>query len=229
MRHPNPGNLLVRRANSAFSCTTGTPHKRAIVVMGDAKVRFRIVMIGDSGVGKTSIVNRFLRNVFDASEINTVGVFFANHVREHEGQEVELEIWDTAGQEEYRALVPIYFRNAAAALVVFDIASRRSFTDLTLWITSFKEVVGDGALVVVLGNKCDLPTRNVPSDEAHEWAARVDCRYFETSAATGQGITLVFDHLITTLVSRLKVDSNTQFMKQCQLAPLQKRKDNLCC
>jgi small GTP-binding protein len=166
-------------------------------------LKFRVVTIGDSSVGKTSIINRFLRDTFELDEPNTIGVLYDSFVQECNGTPVEIQLWDTAGQEQYRALGPVYYRNAAAALVVFDISNRTSFENISDWIKSFRNVSADSATVIIVGNKCDRTDRAVSPEDAKLWARNNDAVYIETSAKTGQGVDVVFDHLVSTLAPSL--------------------------
>jgi small GTP-binding protein len=165
----------------------------------EVKVTFRVVTIGDSSVGKTSIINRFLRDTFDTDEPGTIGVLYDSFLRHCDGTIVEIQLWDTAGQEQYRALGPVYFRNAAAALIVFDITNSISFQHLGEWLKSFRNVCADAAIVIIVGNKADLPDRVIQPEEAKIWAKASDAFYVETSAKTGQGVKILFDQLVTTL------------------------------
>jgi small GTP-binding protein len=194
----------------------------------DGKITFRTVMIGDAAVGKTSILNKFLRDVFDQHELNTVGVFYDFFSRFRNGREIEVELWDTAGQEEYRALGPIYFRNATAALVVFDVTSSESFLHVNEWIQSFRDVTGDNTIVIIIGNKCDLENREVEPQTARDWAANRKCSYHETSAATGMGIDPLFEALVDQLADRV---SGRPTAPTClQRPPLEPAKrDDGCC
>jgi small GTP-binding protein len=188
----------------------------------EGKLTFRAVLIGDASVGKTSILNKFLRDVFDPNELNTVGAFYDSYSRQRDGREVQIELWDTAGQEEYRALGPIYFRNASAALVVFDITSIESFSHLTEWIKSFRNVTGDNTKIVIVGNKCDLEDRAVEMQIAEDWAKSQHCSYVETSAATGLGIDQLFEGLIDRLTERLVGEpSSPSVLQRPALEPAQ--------
>ena len=198
------------------------------MLVDNEKVTFRVVTIGDSSVGKTCIINRFLRNSFDGNEPNTIGALYDSYYQECNGKTIEIQLWDTAGQEQYRALGPVYFRSASAALVVFDITNRDSFNNLLDWIKAFRNVSGDNTIVIVVGNKCDLSDRAVQVQEAKEWASVNDCSYVETSAKTGQGVKLLFDELVSLLAKRTFEDNTAHaFSRQLLEKGNQDRKK--CC
>jgi small GTP-binding protein len=167
------------------------------------KLSFRAVAVGDSSVGKTSIINRFLRDTFELEEPETIGVLYEAFVQEVHGTAVEIQLWDTAGQEQYRSLGPIYFRSASAAIVVFDLTNEESFRSIGEWINSFRNVCTDSAIVIVVGNKCDRTDRTVQAEEAKAWAKEHDASYVETSAKTGQGVKVLFDELVALLAPSL--------------------------
>lgn len=174
------------------------------------KATFRAVTIGDSSVGKTSIINRFLRNSFDKSEPSTIGALYESYTETRKGKQIELQIWDTAGQEQYRSLGPIYFRSSAGALLVFDITNQKSFENLEEWLTGFRNVGGDNTTVIVIGNKSDLADqRVVAKEQAEEWATAHGCMYTETSALMGYGIKNLFKMFIDELTAKNEV-SNEQ-------------------
>jgi small GTP-binding protein len=155
----------------------------------------RVVAIGASSVGKTSLVSAAMERPFKAFEQNTVGANWHLYATTVDGAPFQLQIWDTAGQERYRALGPLYYRHAAAALAVFDLTSRESFVALPGWVGAFHAVAGPAALVFVVGNKGDLAdNRQVAAGEALEWAAGAgrNYPYCETSAKTGQGVAALF-------------------------------------
>lgn len=180
----------------------------------DEKTPFRVVTIGESSVGKTCIINRYLRHKFDADERNTIGALYDSFTREYKGKTISIQLWDTAGQEQYRSLGPVYFRSATAALVVFSIVSRESFASLSEWIKAFRSVAGDNTVLIIVGNKCDLPDRVVQIQEAKEWAAANGCKYVETSAKTGQGINILFDELVASIATMHFEDSAQPFNSQ---------------
>jgi small GTP-binding protein len=161
---------------------------------------FRTVTIGDSSVGKTSLVNRFIRNRFDLHERNTIGALYDCYTEDYNGQPIEVQIWDTAGQEQYRSLSPVYFKSAAAALLVFDLTNPTSFANINEWLASFRSASPDRALLFLIGNKTDLAEgRAVATEEAAEWATQHSCPYFETSAKTGDGVNELFKAVAATL------------------------------
>jgi small GTP-binding protein len=167
------------------------------------KLTFRVVAIGDSSVGKTSIINRFLRGAFEPEEPETIGVLYDSFIQEVNGTAVEIQLWDTAGQEQYRSLGPVYFRSAGAAIVVFDLTNEHTFRSIGDWVTSFRNVCTDSALVIVVGNKSERQDRAVPPEEAKAWAREHDAPYVETSAKTGQGVKVLFDELVALLAPSL--------------------------
>jgi small GTP-binding protein len=169
----------------------------------DDQATFRTVTIGDSSVGKTSIVNQFIRHRFNSAEKNTIGALYDCYTEVHEGRQIEVQIWDTAGQEQYRSLSPVYFRSASAALLVFDVTNRTSFESLDDWLQLFKKSNSENTLVFVVGNKIDLvEERKVTIEEARDWARKHSSSYFETSAQNADGITTLFKSLAVTLAGQ---------------------------
>jgi small GTP-binding protein len=167
------------------------------------EITFRTVTIGDSSVGKTSIVNRFIHDRFREDEANTIGALYESYKYPHHGRDIEVQIWDTAGQEQYRSLAPVYFRSAAAAIIVFDITSKESFTSVNTWLTCFREASSSQTLIFLVGNKSDLASRRkVEEQDALNWANENGCTYSETSAFNGQGIKDLFDKVALALIQQ---------------------------
>jgi small GTP-binding protein len=169
-----------------------------MLLAGDSLV-FRVVLVGDSSVGKTSIVNSFLHKSFNGSEPTTIGAAHESYAEVRDGLAMELQIWDTAGQEKYKSLGPVYYRQAAAALAVFDMANRDSFDNLPGWVREFRSVAGSDAVVVVVGNKTDLDPHAVSCADAEQWCAAQGFAFVPTSAKLGTAVPEVFDLLLTRL------------------------------
>ena len=125
----------------------------------------------------------------------------------YQGNSFEIQLWDTAGQEQYRSLSPIYFRGARAAILVFDVTSKLSFTNLEKWLECLTEVAGDDVFLILVGNKNDLREREVSYPEGREWAQEHNAQYIETSAKTGENISLIFEEVHTLLGKTLLVQN----------------------
>lgn len=167
---------------------------------------FRVVTIGETNVGKTSIIDRLINSRFSESETPTIGGNFLMHVETIQNQKVELQIWDTAGQEKYRALSPIYCRDAAVGLIVFDLTNKESFTKLDNWIELFKEAADKEALLYIVGNKCDLSSRFEVEPSVLDDYTDKGYHCFLTSAKTGQGVHDLFHDICVQLhASSLKI------------------------
>jgi small GTP-binding protein len=196
----------------------------------DAKLTFRAVTIGDSSVGKTSIVNKFIRERFDPGEANTIGALYDAYTECVNGRSIEVQIWDTAGQEQYRSLTPVYFRSASAAILVFDVANRATFEHLDDWVGLFRTASSDRAILFLVGNKCDLADeRAVKADEAREWAAKKHCPYLETSARSGSGVRDMFRIVASTLASNHLEEIDAHVAKQKPTAPVPRGPRSGCC
>lgn len=172
-------------------------------MQADNSTVFRAVTIGESSVGKTCLVNRFIRNKFNVAEANTVGAIYETYTERRGDQSIEVQIWDTAGQEKFRSLAPVYYRGAAAAIVVFDMSKRSTFSTIQSWIDEFKNVAGESSVVLIVGNKVDLSDQlQIAQMEALEWATSHGCRFFQTSAKSGEGVRELFTALVDILISK---------------------------
>lgn len=153
----------------------------------------KVCLLGESGVGKSSIVCRFVYDSFKPSMDTTIGASFMTKTLEVEGRVFKFQIWDTAGQEKYRALAPMYYRGAAAAIVVFDITREQSFQTLRMWINELKKHGPPNMVLAIAGNKNDLEDlREVPSRMAQEHADSHGAIYIETSAKTAINVSALF-------------------------------------
>lgn len=154
----------------------------------------KIILIGDASVGKSCIVQQYVTGTFQDLTKATVGAAFISKDVEMEGKNYTLNIWDTAGQEAYRYLVPMYYRDAGIGIIVFDITKRESYDSVSTWLEDARKEVGDTLLVVICGNKCDLDSeRQVTFDEAMVFASQNNILYTETSALSGSGVGKLFE------------------------------------
>ncbi|KAL3229077.1 Vacuolar protein sorting-associated protein 21 [Nakaseomyces bracarensis] len=156
----------------------------------------KLVLLGEAAVGKSSIVLRFVSNDFSENKEPTIGAAFLTQrvtINEHT---VKFEIWDTAGQERFASLAPMYYRNAQAALVVYDITKPQSFIKARHWVKELQEQASKDIIIALVGNKVDVlengTERSVSREEAEKLAEEENLLFFETSAKTGENITDVF-------------------------------------
>ena len=161
---------------------------------------FKLVILGHYSVGKSSIVLNFIKNEFNPNEESTIGAAFLTKTVFIDGTAVKFEIWDTAGQERYYSLIPMYYRGANAALVVYDITSAESFEHAKRWIEDLKTEKPDNFMKVLIGNKVDLSEAAVITEEmGKQYAEQEGLLFYQTSAKTGEGIKDLFLELATIL------------------------------
>merc|ERR1711998_710838 len=155
--------------------------------------QFRLVLLGDSAVGKSSLVLRFVRGQFFEYQESTIGAAFLTQTVALNDTTVKFEIWDTAGQERYHSLAPMYYRGAAAAIVVYDITNRDTFQRAKAWVKELQRQGNPNIVIALAGNKSDLNSkRKVEPDEAESYANDNGIFFIETSAKTATNVNELF-------------------------------------
>ena len=157
-------------------------------------MHFKVVMVGDSGVGKTALVNRISEGAFVNVHVPTVGSQFITLNMEVENTKIVLELWDTAGQEVYRSLVGFYTREAKGAFLVCDLTNKATFEGLAEWI-SFINDAAPGVRIILFANKIDLPDRLISSEMLQDFARKFNIELFEGSAKTGENTSFAFERM----------------------------------
>ncbi|KAF7724659.1 Ras- protein ypt3 [Apophysomyces ossiformis] len=177
---------------------------------------FKLVLIGDSGVGKSNLLSRFTTNEFNLESKSTIGVEFATKNIEINNHTIKAQIWDTSGQERYRAITGAYYRGAVGALLVYDITRQSSFQNVTHWLKELREHADQNIVIMLVGNKVDLSetSRAVSSDEGGSLAEQEGFLFMETSALDATNVenafATVFDTIYTNLPKKQPVtDSQT--------------------
>ncbi|CAB4253265.1 similar to Saccharomyces cerevisiae YOR089C VPS21 Rab family GTPase required for endocytic transport and for sorting of vacuolar hydrolases [Maudiozyma barnettii] len=165
--------------------------------MSNPITSIKLVLLGEAAVGKSSIVLRFVSNDFSENKEPTIGAAFLTQRVNINDHTVKFEIWDTAGQERFASLAPMYYRNAQAALVVYDITKPQSFIKARHWVKELHEQANKNIIIALVGNKVDIledneDERKVSREEAEKLAEEEDLLFFETSAKTGTNISEVF-------------------------------------
>uniref|UniRef100_UPI00398F7E87 ras-related protein Rab-15 n=1 Tax=Pristiophorus japonicus TaxID=55135 RepID=UPI00398F7E87 len=159
-------------------------------------VLFRLLLIGDSGVGKTCLLCRFTDNEFHASHISTIGVDFKMKTIDVDGIKVRIQIWDTAGQERYQTITKQYYRRAQGIFLVYDITSERSFQHIMKWASDVDEYAPEGVQKILIANKADEEQkRQVGAEQGQKLAKEYGMDFFETSACTNYNIKESFTRL----------------------------------
>lgn len=177
------------------------------MLQGEADYKFKIVVIGAAGSGKTAIVDQLIDKKFSEKPKTTVGVDYRPYRLKNGAFLTQLELWDTAGQENYKAIAKTYFRNAVGCVLVFDVTSQASFDELSMWLQTYKELADPASVILLVGNKTDLEKERVISAEtAENFAKEKDLEYYETSAVSGQNIQEVFDRIGHKLFDLVKLE-----------------------
>lgn len=168
---------------------------------------FKILLIGDSGVGKTCLMFRFSDSKFQESYISTIGVDFKMKTLEVDEKKIRLQIWDTAGQERFRTITSSYYRGANGIIVIFDITEEDSFENVKHWLSEIERYATDGVVKMLVGNKCDMTEqRAVQTATAEEVAKQLGVAFYESSAKTAENVEEIFQRMARDI---LKVTKDT--------------------
>uniref|UniRef100_A0A1J3DPG8 Ras-related protein RABA4b n=1 Tax=Noccaea caerulescens TaxID=107243 RepID=A0A1J3DPG8_NOCCA len=159
---------------------------------------FKVVLIGDSAVGKSQLLARFARDEFSMDSKATIGVEFQTRTLVIEEKSVKAQIWDTAGQERYRAVTSAYYRGAVGAMLVYDITKRETFDHIPRWLEELRAHADKNRVIILIGNKSDLEDqRAVPTEDAKEFAEKEGLFFLETSALNATNVENSFNTLMT--------------------------------
>ena len=204
----------------------------------DYNYLFKILILGDSFVGKTNMLKRFLNNEFDMNTKETVGVEFGSkNFIFGENDIIKAQIWDTAGQERYRSVTKAYYKGAKGALLVYDITRKSTFENIDNWLIDLRTNADKDILIVLIGNKSDLlDNREVSSEDAQTKAEQYNVAYMETSAKNGDNISKAFTELveqvykanISLLQSDVQIEDNNEDGVNLNKEE-KKTKKNSCC
>eukprot|EP01083_Nonionella_stella_P075720 205932_1 len=165
--------------------------------------KFKVVLLGEGRVGKTSILLRYINGSFSEKQTSTFQASYQEKILNIGNNSVSLAIWDTAGQERFHALAPIYYRDSNAAILVFDITDKTSFQKVQNWIDELRKIVGKDIILFIAANKIDLESkRQVDQSEVHGYASSVGATVMGTSAKNGKGVNEVFLEMTKTLLKQ---------------------------
>lgn len=178
---------------------------------------FKVVLIGDSGVGKSNLLSRFTRNEFNLESKSTIGVEFATRSIQVDGKTIKAQIWDTAGQERYRAITSAYYRGAVGALLVYDITKSVSFENVERWLKELRDHADSNIVIMLVGNKSDLRhLRSVNTEDAGAYCEKEGLSFIETSALESTNVEKAFHQIleeIYRIVSKKAIDADDKGSK----------------
>ena len=196
---------------------------------------FKVLLIGDSGVGKSCLLLKYTDNTYNESYISTIGVDFKIKTETINGKRIKLQIWDTAGQERFRTITSSYYRGAHAIIVVFDLTDSESFSNVEkMWLKEIERFVSNSHIVILVGTKCDAPSNKKCIDREYidKFAKLHKMKYVETSSKTGIGVNEVFNQVCINLLNEPYMSTlsprvqKSQLITPCRTTELPKGK---CC
>ncbi|XP_072349048.1 ras-related protein Rab-8B-like isoform X1 [Scyliorhinus torazame] len=170
---------------------------------------FKLLLIGDSGVGKTCLLFRFCDDAFNTTFISTIGIDFKIKTVEFDGKKIKLQIWDTAGHERFRTITSAYYRGAMGIMLVYDITQEKSFDNVKNWIRDIEEHASTDVERMILGNKCDVnEKRKVPKERGEKLAIDYGIKFLETSAKSSLNVEEAFSTLTRDIMTKHKMKMN---------------------
>ena len=170
---------------------------------------YKILLLGDSSVGKTCFLMRYADNTFQEIHMSTIGLDYKlKNVQLDDGKIVKIQIWDTAGQDRFRSITKNYYKGAHGIILIYDVTSRKTFENIKNWVSQIKEEVSNKVTIILVGNKIDdEPNRKVTTQEGENMAKECELDFFETSAKSGANIDSTFNELVKKTVEKYnKVD-----------------------
>ncbi|TKR96302.1 hypothetical protein L596_010342 [Steinernema carpocapsae] len=171
---------------------------------------FKLILIGDSGVGKTNLLSRRTRDRFDPRQAYTVGVELETFYAGIGGHTVKATIWDTAGQDRFCSIIPAYYRGAMGAVLVYDITKHKTFQNIQRWLKEIRDYAAEDIKILLVGNKTDLRhLRAVPTDEARKFAEENELFFIETSALDNTNVEAAFLKILSEIYA--KVNSRSRY------------------
>ena len=170
---------------------------------------FKIVLAGNTYVGKTSIADNFVDNIFKKNTDTTIGVDFKSRIFQVDNIKFKIQIWDTAGQAKFRSICKSYYRCGDAILLVFDLSNYETFYDLRFWLQDISSGNPD-ASVFIIGNKADLPNKVVKKEDIDEFINENNLNYIDCSAKTSENINNIFEQVIINLYNKYKEDDTLE-------------------
>merc|ERR1712032_1503522 len=162
---------------------------------------FKLLIIGESGVGKTCLLLRFTDDSFTANHLTTIGIDFKIKIIDQEQKRIKLQIWDTAGQERFRTITKTYYKGAHGIILTFDVTDESSFKNIKNWVKQIEQNAQNNVCKVLVGNKCDREDRKVTFEEGSKLAEEFNMKYFETSAKTNLNVNETFSFLTKDILS----------------------------
>jgi len=192
---------------------------------------FKLVLIGDSGVGKSCLLLRFADDNFTDSYISTIGVDFRFRTINIENKTVKLQIWDTAGQERFRTITSAYYRGADGIIMVYDVTSSESFDHVEEWLSEVDRYANENTSKLLVGNKADLiEEKQVPEDTAQRFAEKLSIPFLETSAKTATNVDAAFLTMAKELIkTREKQNNEGPSNQKVKMTPVKPNKNKKCC
>ena len=171
------------------------------------EIMVKVVLVGDSGVGKTNIMSKYLKNQFREDSKATVGVEFGSKQFTVENHQIKAQIWDTAGQERYKAITSAYYKGAKGAFVVYDITRKNTFETVNKWVSDISAASDKKITLILIGNKNDLEDqRQVTKEMGEEKAKELGLAFMETSACSGENLDKAFQLMINEIYKKSKED-----------------------
>jgi Ras-related protein Rab-6A len=196
--------------------------------------KHKIVFVGNISVGKTSVINRYVHGSYIEEYQPTVGIDFVTksiYLKET-SQTLQIQLWDTAGQERFQSVIPIYIKDSSISIVVYDVTDQKSFDNIEKWVTEIRNIRGENADIIVVGNKTDLTeNRKVSKEDAAKKMETIKiAKYFEASAKFGDGIAQMFDEVVKMLSEKLplKTAEDAQRLNPYTTNTPQETKDSKC-
>ncbi|NP_001153388.1 Rab24 GTPase-like [Nasonia vitripennis] len=197
-----------------------------------AREYFKVVLLGETGTGKTCMIKRYFNNVYNPMEPATIGAAFESKIFNVYGKEYQMGVWDTTGQERYRAICSLYYRAAVAAIICYDVTLQRSFRQIEYWISELRRVE-ESCRIYLCATKCDLLGEfeaNPPLSFVESFASEKNAKFFKTSSRTGENVDRIFDEILEDYVSNVLITpGSTNTIKLPTSRTIWKRRTKKCC
>ena len=191
------------------------------------EILYKILLLGDWSVGKTCFLMRYTENTFNDKHLSTIGVDFKlKIIKLDNGEEIKIQIWDTAGQDRYRTITKSYIRGAHGIILIYDVTSRKSFEGIQSWVKQIKDQVSSKVCVALVANKIDKEKREVSPEEGIKLGKEIDYPFYESSAKEGKNINECFDNLIKQIYLNYGTTTSMNDTSKLSDSNIEKRK---CC